>query len=113
MAYWRDFTRKSCLRRSGIPPVRYVVIDAPADDVAVVTQQLASGWSVDVDGVQPPSATEFSRGPGDTRASRSVALSSASVHDRNRLHADLDCPLAPFRKVCKRSGGKHFSGAFA
>jgi len=53
MAYWRDSTGRivqasvlACTTSSV-----FVTIDAPADGLVVVTQQLASGWSVEVDGV--------------------------------------------------------------
>jgi hypothetical protein len=54
MAYWRDaaghLRRASSLAftTDGVD----VVIDAPADGVVIVTQQMASGWKVEVDGVR-------------------------------------------------------------
>jgi hypothetical protein len=54
MAYWRDsagrIARASLLACTTSSV--FVSIDAPADGVVVVTQQLASGWSVEVDGAR-------------------------------------------------------------
>ncbi|HEX9501539.1 MAG TPA: hypothetical protein VGA10_07800, partial [Thermoanaerobaculia bacterium] len=52
LAYWRDsagrIARASLLACT--TSAVFVSIDAPGDGVVVVTQQLASGWSVEVDG---------------------------------------------------------------
>ncbi len=53
MAYWRDSSGRAVgasLLAFATSAV-HVVIDAPAEGRVVVTQQLASGWSVEVDGL--------------------------------------------------------------
>jgi len=51
MAYWRDsaghIVRASVLAMTS--SAVHVIIDAPSDGIVVVTQQFATGWSVDVD----------------------------------------------------------------
>ncbi|PYQ52802.1 MAG: hypothetical protein DMF59_03580 [Acidobacteria bacterium] len=51
MAYWRDpaghIARASVLAMTS--SAVHVIIDAPSDGIVVITQQFASGWSVDVD----------------------------------------------------------------
>ena len=54
MAYWRDSAGR-IVQASFLACTTsdvFVSIDAPSDGVVVVTQQLASGWSVEVDGAR-------------------------------------------------------------
>ncbi len=54
MAYWRDGAgnRRRASSLAFPPNGVDVVIDAPADGQVIVTQQAASGWEVEVDGVR-------------------------------------------------------------
>jgi hypothetical protein len=60
MAYWHDSTGR-VVRASLLACTTsavHVVIDAPGDGVVVVTQQSASGWSVEVDGARAEALRE-------------------------------------------------------